>query len=663
MSLASLEIQVSADIAELQKNLKDGKVSVKDFEQSMLASTNSLKKFEGALKKSTDPKEIKNLEASITGLKAKIETLNASQNNLLGSTNKMAVGTNQANNALTNLGRVAQDAPFGFIGIQNNLNPLLESFQRLKQETGSNVASFKALAGSLMGAGGLGLALSVVSSLYLVFGDSIGSVSGEVKRANAAYEDYQKTMASSIGTAQKEIAQSQALINIVSNVNNSTKDRTNALKQLQEQYPKNLELQKADINSTGILTEFQNKLSQSLIRRAKAQAFADLYAKESIKLNELQTQSVSQTTDKATTFNKALAFVAGMQRGDAASALIKYKSGLKETGKEITETTERLKGYEKALNAITEEQVKAGDDVGKESPAAKIIKDKQSFEQDLKAEIDFISALFAKRIINFDEFIVKNNEAYNKAIEAAIKLKKPDALITQLQSNLILVPNVTGQSQTIKPEVNVEPDFKVSADRVAAIQGKMNQFLKTTLTPTKAVVDETSKAINAIIVNTYSNGLAGIGDSIAAALMSGGNMFEGVFNGILGTFGEGLQQVGKQIIIGSKLLQGITKALEGGSFTGSLLGGIALVSLGGILKSIKIGKNAQGTDYWKGGLSLVGERGPEIVNLPRGASVTPNHELGSIGGGMDIQIQPVTVFRGTDAIIYFNRVSQLNNRI
>ncbi|MFT4128230.1 MAG: hypothetical protein QM662_18630, partial [Gordonia sp. (in: high G+C Gram-positive bacteria)] len=41
-----------------------------------------------------------------------------------------------------------------------------------------------------------------------------------------------------------------------------------------------------------------------------------------------------------------------------------------------------------------------------------------------------------------------------------------------------------------------------------------------------------------------------------------------------------------------------------------------------------IGYLANGTDYWRGGWSWVGERGPELLNLPRGASVTPNHELG-----------------------------------
>ena len=40
---------------------------------------------------------------------------------------------------------------------------------------------------------------------------------------------------------------------------------------------------------------------------------------------------------------------------------------------------------------------------------------------------------------------------------------------------------------------------------------------------------------------------------------------------------------------------------------------------------------ATGTDDAPGGLSLVGEKGPELVNLPGGAGVTPNNVLSSIG--------------------------------
>ena len=38
----------------------------------------------------------------------------------------------------------------------------------------------------------------------------------------------------------------------------------------------------------------------------------------------------------------------------------------------------------------------------------------------------------------------------------------------------------------------------------------------------------------------------------------------------------------------------------------------------------RIGSNAKGTSNWRGGLTWVGEEGPEIVDLPRGSRVYPN---------------------------------------
>lgn len=61
-----------------------------------------------------------------------------------------------------------------------------------------------------------------------------------------------------------------------------------------------------------------------------------------------------------------------------------------------------------------------------------------------------------------------------------------------------------------------------------------------------------------------------------------------------------------------------------------------------------IGRNARGTSNWKGGLTWVGEEGPEIVNLPRGSEVLSNtksrlamHEArmsGNPGGDTHIHI-------------------------
>lgn len=44
-----------------------------------------------------------------------------------------------------------------------------------------------------------------------------------------------------------------------------------------------------------------------------------------------------------------------------------------------------------------------------------------------------------------------------------------------------------------------------------------------------------------------------------------------------------------------------------------------------------IGRNADGTDYWRGGLTWVGERGPELVSLPQGSRVYSAEDSRNMG--------------------------------
>ena len=127
--------------------------------------------------------------ASLKETTAQLDAVSKASVNTTTKLSNLTKGSNQANMALTNLGRVAQDAPFGFIGIQNNLNPLLESFQRLKAETGSTGGALKALGSSLMGAGGIGFALSAASALFLVFGDSMMKAGHAAEVAQKTHED------------------------------------------------------------------------------------------------------------------------------------------------------------------------------------------------------------------------------------------------------------------------------------------------------------------------------------------------------------------------------------------------------------------------------------------------------------------------------------------
>jgi hypothetical protein len=75
--------------------------------------------------------------------------------------------------------------------------------------------------------------------------------------------------------------------------------------------------------------------------------------------------------------------------------------------------------------------------------------------------------------------------------------------------------------------------------------------------------------------------------------------------------------------IGKSLANGLISLIEG-ALKGALKG-----LPGNIESSIHLPRFAAGTNYAPGGASIVGENGPEIVNLPRGSSVTPNNQIGS----------------------------------
>lgn len=60
--------------------------------------------------------------------------------------------------------------------------------------------------------------------------------------------------------------------------------------------------------------------------------------------------------------------------------------------------------------------------------------------------------------------------------------------------------------------------------------------------------------------------------------------------------------------------------------------------------------NAEGTDSWRGGLTWVGEKGPEILNIPKGAQIIPNDILRqSSGAGGGITYAPQIDARGASA--------------
>ena len=84
--------------------------------------------------------------------------------------------------------------------------------------------------------------------------------------------------------------------------------------------------------------------------------------------------------------------------------------------------------------------------------------------------------------------------------------------------------------------------------------------------------------------------------------------------------------IGQAAILGEDLfdtIRNIAKQLAARAFTAFILS--LLPGSGGFVKQFFGFEH--GTNFAPGGLALVGERGPEIVNLPRGSQVIPNNQI------------------------------------
>jgi hypothetical protein len=116
--------------------------------------------------------------------------------------------------------------------------------------------------------------------------------------------------------------------------------------------------------------------------------------------------------------------------------------------------------------------------------------------------------------------------------------------------------------------------------------------------------------------------------------------------GIAGIIGDKWQAAFAEGSLGASMIEGIKQSITGAwdGFIGWLAelvrgaaGGIAAFFTGGQ----SVPGFANGVSNFGGGLALVGERGPELVNLPRGSDVIPSGAFG--GGGTTIAIGTLTV--------------------
>jgi hypothetical protein len=506
MATETLRLDITADSAQAKAELQK--------------LNNQLAIFERALKKATDPAQIQYLNRNIEFLRGNIQTATTANQ-------RFAQGSNQAANALTNLGRVAQDAPFGFIGIQNNLNPLLESFQRLKAETGSTGGALKSLAGSLIGPAGLGLALSVGSGLLLAFGDRLFKTKETISEAAKAYEEYNKVQRDANKDAAKDIVNAKILYEATQNVALSMKDRLKAATELKDLYPQLLGKYSAEKIVLGEVKNLYNDLTSEIIKNARAKAYAAKISElEAKKLDaEVQMQKIINAGNKERARTQNDAFnpqgIAAIDKGSTAAEknaeiTARGTRAIKEQADIIKNASDQQKFYENAIGKTNLQQQTLNDITDKAAKKVTSLKDEVA---------NYIKELLYLRTIQQQGMRDVSTRAVRSAEIQAPEAVGNDAMVKRTQAVIAASQAQLSYANALRlTTMNEEQAAQITNVAMSAFTSLGNAMLQgqdigeaLSNTFKRLIVDLTAMIARALIFKAIMAAITGGGSAIASS--------------------------------------------------------------------------------------------------------------------------------------------------
>jgi hypothetical protein len=633
MANAELNVILSADGKELAATMQKAEKDVQGLETELKQLKPAFDSVDKSLSKTAS--QLKNAAQStqplVKGIKLSDDALK-----------KLPQSSNSATQSLINLGRVAQDAPFGFLGIANNLNPLLESFQRLKSESGSSKTALKSLASSLMGAGGVGLALSAASSLLIVFGDRLFKTSKAVDEAEEANKKYKESIQSIFSNAGKEATEVLSLIAVLKSETETRERKLAAIKELQSIQPEVFASLKLEGNAvSGLDATYKNyidNLRTVIAVKIKQAKIEQLITKQLEKQGQALTASERSIKEGAEAFKQRRAATVG---GDVTPFALLLEKERKASLKEDARFTADIEAFLKEISELSK-----GVDLKIDTKKPK--KEVDTFYNDLIRRAKAFEAFINKTTIRFAEFEVDPAETTAQTIKKAQDFiqraltdrssfsLKPQVLV----ENPVLVKSQAYFSSLAKEAAKMVTDLQeeinkltrrnpllIEAQRVQSEEkARGTEFFQalgigsadenapvSLLTETQKEIVNTANLVNGILTPAF--------DNLFNAIKAGENPIKAFFDGI----GQAVLQL-IQKLIQAAIQALILSAITGGSTTfGKAFGSI-------------LGFKAEGGPVFANKPYVVGERGPELFIPQGGGRIIPNNEmntgLAGIGAGM-----------------------------
>ena len=608
----ALEIGIGANNDELKSKLAESQLLLENLKKQKAAN----------IKVGLD---VTNLQKQINDTKASISSLSAEINKNSSALDGNSRATANGSNTLTQFSRIAQDAPFGIIGIGNNLTATAESFAHLSQSAGGAGGALKAVASSLMGTGGILLAVSLVTTGLtimaqkgLTISDVFSMLSGNF---NQAANDIKKAYEESSKSALGEVASIKAVIAIAKDENASRAERLAAVEELQKKYPAYFGNLSAEEIMYGNLSKQIKSVGQALIAKAVAEKIADKAGDAMFKQLQLNAKLI-EAKEKLATAEKEYQIIKeqGYSTGLDAAGKNLVKQGLivKQVRAEWLKVNNQINQYQKTIDAATKIDITenvAEDAVNKrleEEKAAEKARQKSAADAAARtlAEQKRIEAERLKSIKEFhknaDEIsqgvydieaaqvrrgeeakykeMLKGQELQKKlaeertrialdgaAAEERARMKTIEGLKSDLAAELLVLKSYL-DSKAITQE---QYDIMAQEQRLKSLEAQ------------RALVPE-HQIISDAIVGTIQNMGTALGQALATGAdiaKSMGNALLAGLGGLLAAMGDHLIKIGTAAVLASKVMKVFGTVAGLGAGLAAIAGGVLLKGIGGVIAS------------------------------------------------------------------------------
>jgi hypothetical protein len=438
----------------------------------------------------------------------------------------LSKATSRYNGIGIDFARVIQDAPFGIIGVGNNIQQLAQSFSALGNVGDSATTKLKLAISGIFSSGNL-LILGVsalTTALTVLSQQGFFKTEQDAKSLDESLKEYQETLngvaAATLKGAQesqKELATLKALEIQATDTSLSTKQRTDAVNELQKLYPEYFaNLTKEQIQN-GEVGDAYTKVTANILAKAKAQAATNAIAKNSIDLLRIETKLEEQKTKRLLETSAAQAQVdaliekrqkegfltqGDLQRYDSLIKSINTSNESLEEEKTLKSEISRINKENDELTAKITEQLKLGGNIVDQTVAkSKAINVEK--EKELKFE--------DQNIVNLELGNKLRNEALKKLGQISSNV---DRLTAKKVSIEIDGTPLSGILAGLNSIVENSPSVVASLENIGKVKVNLSGFVPNDIKP-----DVVKKSFSPFfdVVEELTSSFGGLGRIIGSA--------------------------------------------------------------------------------------------------------------------------------------------------